>query len=191
MKKIRKHFLVIVFLIFWLDSFSQVRPIKFYDYSNPPRWQRNSAGKIEIKKDGYTYDNAEFRMNDIPEGDALIIYSITEDITFICQNFHSVPANIPIKIKLPNGSYISYPNSVYYAKSNGDYWVFDKGKYIQGTLNDAGICYYNCSVQQQYYKYIGNNGVAYAIKAVVRPNGTGTSAYIDMPREELVSIPTW
>lgn len=189
MNKLIKYLLMTLALTFSMNTYSQVRPNKFYDYSNPPRWQRNSEGNIEIVKDGYTYNNAEFKMTDLSEGDALIIYSITEDVTFLCKNFHSVPANIPIKVKWPSGSWVSYPNSVYYAKANGEYWVIDKGVYISGKLKDNGICMYNCGDQQQYYSYVGNNGIIYGIKAGVRPNGTGVSTYIQMPKEELVSIP--
>lgn len=174
-----------------LTTFCQTRPNTFFEYSNPPKWQKNASGELEISKDGYKYKSAEFILIEIPNGNALIVYSITEDVTFICKNYNTVPNEIPIKIIMPSGSRISFPNTVYYAKADGTYWVFDKGNFIKGKLDDSGICIYNCGEQQRYYRYIGENGITYAIKAGVRPNGTGFSTYIQLPKEELISIPTW
>lgn len=190
MKHLKSIFLLFT-LILGNTTFCQTRPNNFFEYSNPPKWQKNASGELEISKDGYTYKSSEFILNELPGGNALIVYSLTEDVTFICKNYNSVPNEIPIKIIMPSGSRVSFPNTVYYAKSDGTYWVFDKGKYIKGNLNDSGMCIYNCGEQQRYYRYIGENGITYAIKAGVRSNGTGYSTYIQLPKEELVSIPTW
>lgn len=190
MNNLKSKFLLLALSI-GLTTFCQTRPNIFFEYSNPPKWQKNASGEFEVSKDGYKYKSSEFVLIEIPDGNVLIVYSLTEDVTFICKNYNTVPNEIPVKIIMPTGSRISFPNTVYYAKADGTYWVFDKGKFIKGKLDDSGICIYNCGDQQRYYRYIGENGITYAIKAGVRPYGTGFSTYIQLPKEELVSIPTW
>ena len=178
-------------LFFCHISVGQSRPNQFHSYNDPARWQRNTSGQLVITKNGYTYSNEEFKVLDLADADAVLVYSITEEISFICRNFHTVPANIPLKIKLPSGDCYSECNVVYYSNSAGNYWVIDKGNIIRGKLTDLGMCMYNCGDQQQYYKYVGDNGVTYAIKAGLRLSGGGVSSYNQLPREELISIPKW
>ena len=80
---------------------------------------------------------------------------------------------------------------MYYANSQGSFWVFDKGNSINGKLSSLGMCMFNCGTEQQYYRYIGENGKTYGIKAGLTYSNGLASSYIQLPREELISISEW
>jgi hypothetical protein len=180
--------LVIFFiLINFCSSFAQTRPEKLKEPNNVPKWIRNEIGDLVVSKDGYIYPKEEFKVLRLGASGALIVYSIVDEITFICQDFYSVPENLQLKVKFPTQC-DSDCNIVYYASKQGEYWVIDNGNIIQGRLDESNLCMYNCGDRIQYYKYIGDYGKVYELKAGIKYNRGLVSSYISLPREELVSV---
>ena len=174
-------FLIILSFTINTNIFCQQRPNNFYESYNIPRWTKLSGKNLLISKNGYNYSNSEFKVFNLPNSNDLLVNSITENFTFLCQNFQLVPENISLKIKEPTDIWTCHPNCsmFYYANSLGTYWIFDKGKAISGVLSVEGICSVNCGNIKNYFKYIGENGKVYRIKAGIKGTVSNTSFYID------------
>ncbi len=131
----------------WFSSYNQTgksktsnsqttnsKPVKFIDYNNQPTWTKDNLGNLIIEKDGYIYPSNEFKtVANLSEINHLFAYSITEDATFYCEDFKTMPAGLKVRVKPIN----CYPNdNIFFIKHpNGGVWVIDKGVVINVDKN--------------------------------------------------------